>query len=159
MTAIWLPCVFGDCEGGGREVHRAVPRGSGEIVLVIEPDHERLLRHEEVLAALGYEPWGFSGVAEAVSACHDTPAHSSPGPTKCDAVLLGSPSDGDRAATLRRCAILRENLPGLPLILAAASTSELDAPALAQAGICEVIQQPVASTELAPALARCLPVR
>jgi len=34
-------------------------RGAGETVLVLESDRGRLLRNEEILAALGYEPVGF----------------------------------------------------------------------------------------------------
>ncbi|WP_445220605.1 ATP-binding protein [Bradyrhizobium sp. Pa8] len=44
-------------------------RGTGESVLVLEADHRRLLRYEESLAALGYEPIGFTKRAEAETAC------------------------------------------------------------------------------------------
>jgi hypothetical protein len=46
----------------------AVGRGIGETVLVLEVDRRRLLRHEEILAALGYEPVGFTGLQEAAQA-------------------------------------------------------------------------------------------
>jgi BarA-like signal transduction histidine kinase len=54
------------------------------------------------------------------------------------------------AATLQTCS------PGLPVILAAPSTREWNAPALAEAGIAEIIHQPLSSVELAGALARCM---
>jgi len=40
-------------------------RGAGETVLVLESDRGRLLRNEEILAALGYEPVGFVAPANA----------------------------------------------------------------------------------------------
>ena len=59
-------------------------------------------------------------------------------------------------AALEHAALLRESAPALPMILAAASMREFAAPALAAAGISEVIRQPLMSAELAAALARCI---
>jgi len=42
-------------------------------VLVIESERERLLRGEEMLAALGYEPVGFERADEAIAACRAAP--------------------------------------------------------------------------------------
>ena len=36
-----------------------LPLGGGETVLIVENERERLIRDEEELAALGYEPIGF----------------------------------------------------------------------------------------------------
>jgi hypothetical protein len=43
-----------------------------------------------------------------------------------------------------------------PILLAAASSIEVSVDALAEAGISEVLRWPLASNELAAALARCL---
>jgi DNA-binding NtrC family response regulator len=78
-------------------------------------------------------------------------------PTRFDAALVCSHLHGAGAA-LEHAALLRETAPSLPMILAVASAREFGAPALAEAGILEVIRQPLASAELAGALTRCLPV-
>ena len=62
----WLPAT------GGRRQRRIVgpamlPLGRGETVLVVESERERLLRDEEMLAALGYEPVGFERPADALA--------------------------------------------------------------------------------------------
>jgi hypothetical protein len=63
---IWLPCAPPVDLAPGQTVFGPTGRGCGETVLVLEMDRERLLRHEEILAALGYEPVGFTLLAEAV---------------------------------------------------------------------------------------------
>ena len=124
----------------------AVGRGIGETVLVLEVDRRRLLRHEEILAALGYEPVGFTGLQEAAQACAV--------PARFDAALVchqpGASLALDFATTLRALA------PDLPIILAVPSARDLDAPLLAASGISEVVHHPLTSTELAGALSRCL---
>jgi len=51
---------------------------------------------------------------------------------------------------------LHEIAPSKPVLLAAASSIDVNINALADAGISEVLRWPFASTELAAALARCL---
>jgi signal transduction histidine kinase len=154
---IWLPSVSSIDPSLRRESPGALRRGSGESVLVLEADHERLLRHEEILAALGYEPVGFTDPAEAAAACRWDLRNNLGAPTRFDAVLLCSHLHGAGAA-LEHAALLSEIAPGLPMILAAASAREFGAPALAGVGILEVIRQPLMSAELAGALGRCLSV-
>jgi CheY-like chemotaxis protein len=139
------------------ETPGSMRRGSGETVLVLDPDRERLLRHEEILAALGYEPVGFTNPVEAAAVCRREPRNSGGAPPQFDAALLCSHLHG-AGATLEHAAILRESAPALPMILAVASAREFGAPALAGVGILEVIRQPLMSAELAGALARCLSV-
>ncbi|KAA0690245.1 two-component system VirA-like sensor kinase [Neorhizobium sp. P12A] len=42
----------------------SVPFGNGEIVILLEKEHSLLMIHEEKVAALGYEPVGFSTLAQ-----------------------------------------------------------------------------------------------
>jgi signal transduction histidine kinase len=154
---IWLPSVSFVESLPRRETPGSMHRGSGETVLVLEADRERLLRHEEILAALGYEPVGFTDPAEAAAACRWELRNDLGAPTRFDAALLCSHLHGAGAA-LEHAALLREIAPTLPMILAAASAREFGAPALAGVGILEVIRQPLMSAELARALARCLSV-
>jgi CheY-like chemotaxis protein len=141
-------------------------------VLVLETNRERLLRQEEILAAMGYESVGFTHAGEAAAACGRAP-------TRFDAALICSHLHGADMALEQRgilrerwiaswpqppvgrtaldhAAALRERAPGLPIILATASAVEFGAPSLADVGIWEVIRQPVTTAELAGALARCL---
>ena len=54
---VWLPATAaGGIAAVGPEM---LPLGRGETVLIVESEQERLLRDEEKLAALGYEPVGF----------------------------------------------------------------------------------------------------
>jgi signal transduction histidine kinase len=154
---IWLPSVPHVEPLSRHETSGSVHRGSGETVLVLEADRERLLRHEEILAALGYEPVGFTDPAEAAAACRCELRNDSGAPTPFDAALLCSHLHGAGAA-LAHAALLRKSAPALPMILAVASAREFGAPALARVGILEVIRQPLMSAELASALARCLSI-
>jgi signal transduction histidine kinase len=144
---IWLPCAPPVELAPGQATVGPTGRGCGETVLVLEMDRERLLRHEEILAALGYEPVGFTLLAEAVEACRRAQA-------RFDAALVcpvhGTTSALDLATAVHKIA------PSLPIILATASSGNFDAPSLATAGISELIHHPLSSAELAGALTRCL---
>jgi len=154
---IWLPSVSIAPPLSRHETPGSVRRGSGETVLVLEVDRERLLRHEEILAALGYEPVGFTDPVEAAAACRWEQRNDRSAPTRFDAALLCSHLHG-AGAVLEHASRLRETAPALPMILAAASAREFGASALAGVGILEVIRQPLMSAELAGALARCLSI-
>ena len=121
-------------------------RGTGETVLVLEADRRRLLRYEEILAALGYEPVGFTERAEAETACRA-------GQARFDAALVCHVHGG---TSLELATSLHHAAPGVPIILASPSTDDLAAPVLAASGVTELVRQPLASAELAVALARCL---
>jgi signal transduction histidine kinase len=172
---IWLPSVLDVDPHSGHDAASSAPRGFGETVLVLEADRARLLRHEEILAALGYEPVGFSHPADAAAACRDTPTRfdaalvcfhlHGAGTTRAPTAVLrerwaaswGHPPEMRTA--LDHAAALRKNAPGLPVILATASAREFGALSLAGVGISEVIRQPLMTAELADALARSLSVR
>jgi signal transduction histidine kinase len=144
---IWLPSVASDAPISLHHSPGLAGRGAGETVLVLETDRVRLLRHEEILAALGYEPVGFARLAEAAVACRAARG-------RFDVALVchhpGANSARDFATALHDVA------PDLPIILATPSARDLGAPMLAASGISEVIHHPLASAELAAALSRCL---
>jgi DNA-binding response OmpR family regulator len=121
--------------------------GHGETVLMIESERGRLLRDEETLAALGYEPVGFWLGDDAVAACRSAP-------DRFDAVVVGNVSPAGNALQLARA--LHDILRNRPILLAAAPAADLNVDALADAGISELLHRPLVSTELAAALARCL---
>ena len=118
-------------------------------MLVADDTNERLLADEEILAALGYEPVGFTGAAAALAACRAAPE-------RFDALLVGNIAPAKSALDL--AAALHEIAPKLPILLATAAAGEISAEALLTAGITGVVHRPLMSGEIAEALARCLSV-
>ncbi|MBW7972669.1 ATP-binding protein, partial [Bradyrhizobium sp. BR 10289] len=141
---VWLPS--GDPEEPQPAQHDPALRGAGETVLVIDTDRRRLLRYEEILAALGYEPVGFTELAEAIAACRAANA-------RFDAALVCHLPGG---SSLELAAALHDAVPDLPIILAAPSTRDLAMPSLKMSGITELVHHPLESAELAGALARSI---
>jgi signal transduction histidine kinase len=145
---VWLPCIAVAAPVPGDRV-APLPFGRGETVLVVDDEGERLLADEELLAAIGYEPVGFSCAADALAACRATPR-------RFDALVIGDLAQARSALDL--AAALHEAASGLPILLAAASVDEISADALVAAGISEIVHRPLISAEIASALARCLSV-
>jgi signal transduction histidine kinase len=144
----WLPCI----PAGPRAPREDLPVvrfGHGETVLVIDDASERLLADEEMLAALGYEPVGFTRAGAALAACRATPK-------RFDALLVGHLAPAASSPDL--VVALHEIVPDVPILLATASADESGAEVLLAAGISEVVHRPLISAELASALARCLTV-
>jgi signal transduction histidine kinase len=142
---VWLPAVAADSTA---VVGPAVlPLGHGETVLVVESERERLLYNEEMLAALGYEPVGFERPADAIAACRSAP-------DRFDIILVSHASQTSVGLDLTRA--LHEVAPRQPILFATSSTIDVGLEALADAGISDVLRRPLASAELAAALARCL---
>jgi signal transduction histidine kinase len=142
---VWLPATAADdSETAETEV---LPLGHGETVLIAESERERLLPDEEKLAALGYEPVGFENAGDALEACRSEPG-------RFDIILVSYGSQAQGGLDLARA--LHEIAPSKPVLLAAASSIDVNINALADAGISEVLRWPFVSTELAAALARCL---
>jgi len=143
---VWLPCIA---------VPPVVPHGNarnftlghGETVLVVDSAGERLLADEEMLAALGYEPVGFTRASDALAACRA-------GPKRFDALVVGHLASSNSALDL--AAALHKSLPDVPLLLATASADEIETDALVAAGISEVVHRPLISAEIASVLARWL---
>ena len=143
---IWLPSVPSNEPISVQHASGTAGRGVGETVLVLEADRGRLLRYEEFLAALGYEPVGFTGPREAAQACSEW--------ARFDVALVCHQSGATFALDVATA--LHDIAPNLPIILATPSARDLDAPMLAASGISEVVHHPLMSVELAGALSRCL---
>ncbi|WP_407530991.1 two-component system VirA-like sensor kinase [Methylobacterium oryzisoli] len=142
---VWLP-VMADAARDEDAARSGLPLGQGETLMVINPDPASLLRDEEVLAALGYEPVGFRTVEWALA------AHAQ-APERFAAVLLGPSVPADLVLRLRAA-------PGcgrtLPVVVAAGSAASVDAAVLARVGVGEIVQWPLVASEVAMAVARCL---
>jgi PleD family two-component response regulator len=105
------------------------------------------LRDEEILAALGYEPVGFTTAADALAACQSRPE-------RFDAVIVVL--CGPDAGALEFTAALRAIALDRPIVFAAGSADDVVAEKLAAAGASEVIHRPLNSAEIASALMCCL---
>jgi hypothetical protein len=144
---VWLPCTQAAAVPDPHS--QGIPRGRGETLLVVNDDGERLLRDEEVLAALGYEPVGFANATDALAACKSRPE-------RFDAAVVVL---RDRAAALEFATALHATAPDLPIVFAACSADEIGVGDLAAASISEMIHLPLNSAEAAAALMRCLAIR
>jgi CheY-like chemotaxis protein len=123
--------------------------GRGETVLMVDAVSERLLADEEMLAAIGYEPVGFTRAVDALAACRARPR-------RFDALVVGH--SGTASSMLDLAAALHEIVPELPILAATASAADVHTDALVAAGISEVVHRPLISAEIASALARHLRV-
>jgi signal transduction histidine kinase len=142
---VWLP-ASGSASSRSLEDKASPSLGRGETVLIIENDRELLLRDEEMLAALGYEPIGFERGEEALAALQADPS-------RFDVAVIGVASAAAACALTRS---LSERLGGRPLLLATTSAIDVDLDAMASAGVAELLPRPLVSTDLAAALTRCL---
>jgi signal transduction histidine kinase/CheY-like chemotaxis protein len=144
---VWLPCLA--ISGPVAEVDAPPPLlqlGCGETVLMVASDTSRLLRDEEMLAALGYEPVGFTDADKALAACRATPQ-------RFDTLVVG---DLEQAvSSLELAAALHAAAPPLPIVLATKSMQEIDADILVDAGIADVVRWPIVAEEIAAALNHC----
>jgi signal transduction histidine kinase/CheY-like chemotaxis protein len=121
-----------------------IASGRGETVLLVTCDGARLLRDEEMLAALGYEPVGFGTAEAALAACKAKPQ-------RFDALIVGYL--GSSASALELATALHAAAAHAPIMLAARSTEEIGADALIAAGISDVVRWPIVAEEIATALA------
>lgn len=144
---VWLPCIAAT-DSVPNDEPPSLPLGHGETVLLVNDEREQLLKDEEILAALGYEPVGFRHPADALVACRTAQE-------RFDAIVI---SHVQVAGAIDLAAALNRLAPDLPIIVAAASVEDLDTPSLAVTGISEIVRSPLSSAELAEALARCLAV-
>jgi CheY-like chemotaxis protein len=123
----------------------SAPRGNGEAILLVD-DEEPLVRlGEEALAAMGYEPTGFTSAGAALQAFRSDPGRFD--------IVLSDESMPDMTGS-ELAAEIRRLKPGMPIVLMSGFvTPALTARAQALGGV-EVLAKPLAGRELARALAR-----
>jgi signal transduction histidine kinase len=143
---VWLPSVAAAEPAPGRNT-AAAPFGRGETVLLIASDRTQMLREEEKLAALGYEPIGFTRTDAALAACRGTPE-------RYDMLVLSH--IGTAQSALELADALHTAAPLLAIVLATPSADEIGADALLAAGIADVVHWPIVAAEIAMALDHCL---
>ena len=143
---VWLPCMD-VVTPTPRDDQPTSPFGRGETVLVVENARDCLLANEEMLAAVGYEPVGFTSADDALAACRTAPQ-------RFDAAVVARLAPVISALDL--AAAIHDAVPDLPILLARTPPDEIRASKLIAAGVCEVVSYPLAASEITSALARCL---
>jgi signal transduction histidine kinase len=141
----WLPCAS-TSERASTEASPMLPLGHGETVLVIDEEREQLLKDEEILAALGYEPVGFTRADDGLAACRHAPE-------RFDFLVVGYLAQA--ASRLEFATKLHAAAPNLPILLAGTLAKDISTYALVGAGISDVVHRPIIATEIAAALAAC----
>ena len=140
---IWLPAA----ELPGAPEPKPTP-GNGQTILVLADDPASVLQDEEILAALGYEPIGFTNSASALAAI-------SAEPTRFDAVLVSA--GVARNANWRLLSLLAQSAPSTPIIVATSGSEELRL--LPREHVAAALLRPLRSASLSAALAGCLQQR
>jgi signal transduction histidine kinase len=146
---VWLPQTLATEQAP--EVSAAAPlTGRGQTIMLVAKDAEHVLREEETLAALGYEPVGFTTADAAATACRSDPR-------RFDMVIVGD--FGSASESLDLAAALHAAVPRLPIVLATTTAIEISADTLVSAGISDVVRWPIVAEEIAIALADCAAVK
>ena len=144
--SVYLPLIEGE-EPMQEPPPRAVPRGNGETLLVVDDEESLVLLAEEVLASLGYEPVGCVGAQQALRVFQAAPQ-------RFDAVLTDAIMPG--MSGLELLAELRRTRPELPVVLVSGyGGPDLNAAATA-AGAHAVLAKPLGAADLAQCLAQLL---
>jgi PAS domain S-box-containing protein len=122
----------------------ALPRGDGERILLVEDEKAIMLLAEEMLAALGYEPAGFTRPAEALAELRADPA-------RFDAAVIDHLMPGMTGTELARQ--LREMRRDIPIVLVSGYTGPLLTQEALSAGIDHILTKPLDFRQLADAMA------
>jgi len=127
------------------ETESPLPRGGGERILLVEDEKPLMLLAEEMLAALSYEPAGFTRAAEALAEFRGDP-------WRFDMVALDHLMPGMTGIELAKH--LRMARPGIPIILISGYTGPLLNQEALSVGIDEILTKPLDFRQLAEAIAR-----
>jgi CheY-like chemotaxis protein len=124
-----------------------LPRGAGQRVLVVDDERPVMLLTEEMLAALNYEPAGFTRSAQALEELRIDPQ-------RFDAAIIDQVMPGMSGAELARH--FRALRPDLPIILMSAYTGPVLSQEALTVGIDEVLPKPLDFRQLAQTMAHAL---
>jgi PAS domain S-box-containing protein len=122
-------------------------RGNGEHVLLIEDEQAQMLLAEEMLAALNYEPSGFTRVADALGEFRADPF-------RFDAVFLDYLLPGITGIELARN--LRAARSDIPIVMISGYTGPVLAREALAVGVDQILTKPLDFRQLAEAMAKAL---
>jgi PAS domain S-box-containing protein len=144
--AIYLP-RSDDAAMKKTERELPLPRGHGERVLVVDDEKPLMLLTEEMLAALNYEPAGFTRSAEALQELQADIQ-------RFDAAVIDHLMPGVSGTELARQ--IRALRPDLPIIMMSAYTGPVLSQEALTAGVEEVLPKPLDFRQLAQTMAKAL---
>jgi signal transduction histidine kinase len=136
---VWLPAT----DSASRPEQGGVQPGRGEVIMLVGGDRRVLYRDEEMLAALDYEPIGFSSTSAALEAIRAEP-------DRFDLVIVEQSLPDMNGIEL--AARLRKLAPRRPILMTGSDRERLNAKDLAAIGIEVVLGRPWRSGTIASAL-------
>jgi signal transduction histidine kinase len=143
---IWLPAAD-EVPRLLAEPAGELPRGHGEIVMIVDDERALVAVAEETLAQLGYEPVGFDSSVAALQAFRAEPK-------RFDLVLTDETMPDFTGTELTR--EIRQLRPDIPIILMSGySGTQLSERAQA-AGVIDVLRKPLVRRDIAEPVARAL---
>jgi len=146
MFDIYLP--RSDAEAIEKADHAApLPRGHGERVLLVEDEKPLMLLTEEMLAALNYEPAGFTRPSEALDEFRADP-------TRFDAVVLDQLMPGMTGTELARQ--MRQLRADVPVVLISGYSGPVLTEQALSSGIDHILTKPLDLRQIADALSKVL---
>jgi PAS domain S-box-containing protein len=143
---IWLP-IAGEVSLPAKEDVRALPRGNGETVMIVDDERALLDLAEETLAELGYEPVGFDSSAAALAAFRASPK-------RFDLIVTDEAMPDLTGTELAR--EIKQSRPDIPIILVSGLGGTQLAKAAAATGVSLLLRKPLQRRDLAESVARTL---
>jgi PAS domain S-box-containing protein len=143
---IWLP-IAGEISPPAKEAVRALPRGNGETVMIVDDERALLDWAEETLAELGYEPVGFDSSAAALAAFRAAPE-------RFDLIVTDEAMPDVTGTGLAR--EIKQSRPDIPIILVSGLGGTQLAKAAAATGVSLLLRKPLQRRDLAESVARML---
>jgi DNA-binding NtrC family response regulator len=143
---IWLP-VAGETAVPPVEVSGTLPRGNGEIVMIVDDERPLVALAEEIIAQLGYEPVGFDSSSAALAAFRTAPE-------RFDAVLTDESMPELLGTELAQA--IRELRRAVPIVLMTGYGGAQLTDRAADIGVNEVLRKPLHLRDVAESLARVL---
>jgi CheY-like chemotaxis protein len=144
--SIWLP-LTSDAGEPFVPATRELPRGHGEVVMIVDDETPLVTLAEEMLAELGYEPVGFHSSGAALRAFRAEPQ-------RFDLVLTDEAMP-DLVGT-ELASEIRKLQTAVPIILMSGHGGPQLAKRAAAIGVNEVLHKPLQRRDLAESLARVL---
>jgi PAS domain S-box-containing protein len=146
---VYLP----ECDAGAADAAsaraEALPGGAGETILFVDDEEALVQLGEEMIAALGYEPVGFTSSAAALEAFRAEPERFA-------AVLSDESMPGMTGSELARA--IRGLRADVPIVLMTGFVTPALTARAGELGIAEVLAKPLVSRDIARALAAALHV-
>ena len=139
---VWLPLEHSQA-GLGSVSAGFAPPGQGEAVMLINPNRLALLRDEEVIAALGFEPTGFEDPAAAIAACQS-------GPDRFSVVVITARRN--LRGLVHVVGALHAAAPAVPILLTMDASAEIEVEALSNAGLSDIVAYGASAGDLRQAL-------